>query len=294
MIILCLSQSSSSQYLYSKKYIYFDLLYQKYPCYTDWNSYKPAKDYTGYSRISQLSVYYFVILLHFGLTLLSFIPYVAYADSKSRVTITSHCIAFLIRLINTSKAIASYNQHSPTYSLIGKLLQQKVQRQFHIFYQFIHLLALNIQSNNSNSIILTKMESATHTMKIIVVGNSGVGKTSLIKRYIEGDIPRAHIATLGMELESKTMKFPKGNIKLHIWDTVLYPQITHTKAGQEQYQSLTKSYFAGSSLAIIVFDVTDPTSYREIFKWLEIIQNNTIHEIQIFLAGNKADLDSGQ
>ena len=71
-----------------------------------------------------------------------------------------------------------------------------------------------------------------HTSKIIVVGNSGnllalyfmqigVGKTSVIKRYIEGEIPKAHLATLGMELESKTLALPKGKIKLHIWDTVL-------------------------------------------------------------------------
>ena len=123
--------------------------------------------------------------------------------------------------------------------------------------------------------------------KVIVVGSTNVGKTFLIRRFIKGDSIYQQ-PTINVELETHRISLPDGKIDLQIWDTVNL--VLKRKIGEEKYKSLTKNYFVGAELAILVFDVTSPSSKKDVDGWLDIIRNNTARDVIIFLAGNKTDL----
>lgn len=124
-----------------------------------------------------------------------------------------------------------------------------------------------------------KMNEGCYKAKVIVVGSAGVGKTFLIRRFVSGDTIKQE-PTLTVELETKQIFLSNGSVALQLWDTV----------GQEKYRWLTNSYFAGAELVILVFDVTNPESDKEVAEWLEMIRQKVTDDVPVFLAGNKCDL----
>ena len=119
------------------------------------------------------------------------------------------------------------------------------------------------------------------SFKIIVIGNSGVGKSSLSIQAARHTFAENYFATVGVEFFTMNIKLENKVIKLQIWDT----------CGQEIYRSLISNFYRNSSLAIIVYSITDASSFESIDTWLKELKSNSSPDIKVFLIGNKVDLE---
>ena len=117
-------------------------------------------------------------------------------------------------------------------------------------------------------------------LKIVVIGDSGVGKTNLIRRFISNTFTENSKATVGVEFTSKSYKINEHIFKIELWDT----------AGQERYKSITAVYYKGAKGALVVYDTTSKSSFDNIDKWMEEIKDKTDKDIKLMLIGNKIDL----
>jgi small GTP-binding protein len=120
------------------------------------------------------------------------------------------------------------------------------------------------------------------TFKILTIGESGVGKTCILRRFVENKFLKNHLATIGIDFKTKTLNINNQEIKLKIWDT----------AGQERFRNITTQYYKGADGIVLVYDVTDEASYEKIREWMEQIHSNTQkEEIGLVLLGNKCDME---
>ena len=118
--------------------------------------------------------------------------------------------------------------------------------------------------------------------KILAIDESEVGKTSILRRYIENKFMTSHLATIGVDFRTKALNICGKNVKLKIWDT----------AGQERYHNITNQMYKGADGIILVYSVIDESSFQKITELLEQITSNiTDDEISIILLGNKCDLE---
>ena len=118
-------------------------------------------------------------------------------------------------------------------------------------------------------------------VKIVMVGDSGVGKTCLLSQYIKHSLPHNPNPTIGVEFAVRITQFAPGKaIKAQVWDT----------AGKERYQPLVKSYYRGSAGAFILYDITNLESFNNAHQWIPILKSSAEPDIIIMLLGNKADL----
>ena len=118
--------------------------------------------------------------------------------------------------------------------------------------------------------------------KIIIVGDTCVGKSNILSRYIKNIFREDSKSTVGVELGNKLLKVKGTNTKLQIWDT----------AGQERYRSITSSYYKGSHGCFIVYDITNEQSFENVEKWFEQVQKEGSKDVSIILVGNKCDLEN--
>ena len=116
-------------------------------------------------------------------------------------------------------------------------------------------------------------------LKLLLIGDSYVGKTSLLQKYTEDEMPEMHCATIGVEFKEKTVKINNREIKLQIWDT----------SGQERFRSITQNFFRNADGIAIVFDVTNRNTFKNVKNWLSDIQAIDSN-IKMILVGNKIDL----
>lgn len=123
------------------------------------------------------------------------------------------------------------------------------------------------------------MHDYDYLFKIILIGNSGVGKTSIINRYVDEIYTENFISTIGVDFKIKTVRFNNLTVKLQIWDT----------AGQERFKAITTSYYRGSHCIFIVFDVTDTQSFNDIPSWIEEIKKQ-VNDALIVILANKIDI----
>ena len=123
-------------------------------------------------------------------------------------------------------------------------------------------------------------EQEDYKIKIIVVGDSGVGKTNLINRFASDKFDTISKATIGVEFVYKTLKINKEVIKVEVWDT----------AGQERYRAITSSYYKGAKGAIIVYDITNEDSFNNVESWMNEVTKKGKTDMQFLLVGNKKDL----
>lgn len=119
-----------------------------------------------------------------------------------------------------------------------------------------------------------------YAFKFILIGDTGVGKTSLISRFITGQFNPDHEFTIGVEFGAKTITVNNRAIKLQIWDT----------AGQEEFKAVTRSYYRSSAAALVVFDTTRKDTFRSVARWVEDVRNNSNKDVVLVLIGNKVDL----
>jgi len=131
---------------------------------------------------------------------------------------------------------------------------------------------------------MDKKKEEVKTFNIITLGDSGVGKTSIINRYVKNQFYENNISTLGMNFAYKEIKFNnKGKIILKLMDT----------AGQEKYKALTKSYFKNVDAVLFVFNMNSKDTLDTIKDWMELFKNNNskYEDIPKYLVGNKNDLE---
>ncbi len=118
-------------------------------------------------------------------------------------------------------------------------------------------------------------------LKIVLVGDSGVGKSNILLRYLKNDFDQNSKASVGVEFGSKKFIIDDCKIKGQIWDT----------AGQERYRSITNAYYKGAKGALLVYDITRESSFESVDKWIVDLKKNGDENIMIILIGNKNDLE---
>ncbi len=118
-----------------------------------------------------------------------------------------------------------------------------------------------------------------HLFKILIIGESGVGKTCFLLRYAENSFVANHLLTIGIDFKIKVIEIEGKNIKLQIWDT----------AGQDRFRTITKTYYKGSHGVILVYDVCDERSFGNVKNWVNQIEQNAKSSICKVLVGNKCD-----
>ena len=118
--------------------------------------------------------------------------------------------------------------------------------------------------------------------KILILGDSTVGKTCFLTRYADNTFQENQLATLGVDYKLKNIKMEDGNIvKLQIWDT----------ADQDLFHSLTRNYFKGAHGIILLYDITTQSSFDNVSKWIKQIKEDASEKVVIILVGNKIDLE---
>jgi len=117
--------------------------------------------------------------------------------------------------------------------------------------------------------------------KLILIGDSGVGKSCLLLRFTEDSFQKTFVSTIGVDFKSRTIELEGKKIKLQIWDT----------AGQERFSTITGSYYRGAHGIIVVYDVTNQESFENVKRWLEVIDREApIRDVTKLIVGNKCDL----
>ena len=130
------------------------------------------------------------------------------------------------------------------------------------------------------------MEDEEYSMifKMILIGDSGVGKTNILNRYINNTFSETTKSTVGVGLGTKVEEYNNTKIKVQIWDT----------AGQERYKSITKTYYKGAKGAFIVYDITKKDSFKNIDKWIQDLREFGEDDAAILIVGNKSDLEESR
>ena len=117
--------------------------------------------------------------------------------------------------------------------------------------------------------------------KMILIGDSSVGKSNILLKYLKGEFDPNSRATVGVEFGTKNITLNGKRVKIQIWDT----------AGQERYKSITSAYYKGAKGAFIVYDISRRTTFDNIDKWITDLKTNGDQNIAIILIGNKSDLE---
>uniref|UniRef100_A0AAZ3R6X8 RAB6B, member RAS oncogene family a n=1 Tax=Oncorhynchus tshawytscha TaxID=74940 RepID=A0AAZ3R6X8_ONCTS len=116
--------------------------------------------------------------------------------------------------------------------------------------------------------------------KLVFLGEQSVGKTSLITRFMYDSFDNTYQATIGIDFLSKTMYLEDRTVRLQLWDT----------AGQERFRSLIPSYIRDSTVAVVVYDITNVNSFQQTSKWIDDVRTERGSDVIIMLVGNKTDL----
>merc|ERR1711976_569735 len=116
--------------------------------------------------------------------------------------------------------------------------------------------------------------------KLVFLGEQSLGKTSLITRFMYDSFDNTYQATIGIDFLSKTMYLEDRTVRLQLWDT----------AGQERFRSLIPSYIRDSTVAVVVYDITNVNSFNQTNKWIDDVRAERGNDVIIMLVGNKTDL----
>jgi Ras-related protein Rab-1A len=120
-----------------------------------------------------------------------------------------------------------------------------------------------------------------YLFKLLLIGNSGVGKSCILMRYADNSFTENFFNTIGVDFKIKTINLNDQVIKMQIWDT----------AGQDRFRTLTSSYYRGAHGIIIVYDVTSKESFDNVRQWMQEIEKFASENVNKLLVGNKSDLE---
>lgn len=121
-----------------------------------------------------------------------------------------------------------------------------------------------------------------YVFKVVLIGDSAVGKSQLLARFSRNEFSLDSKATIGVEFQTRTLEIDHKTVKAQIWDT----------AGQERYRAVTSAYYRGAVGAMLVYDITKRPSFDHVTRWLEELRGHADKNIVIMLVGNKTDLGS--
>jgi len=123
-----------------------------------------------------------------------------------------------------------------------------------------------------------------YLFKLLLIGDSGVGKSCLLLRFADDTYTESYISTIGVDFKIRTIELDGKTIKLQIWDT----------AGQEKYHALSPIYYRGSNGAFLVYDITDTDSFQRIKNWVRELRSALGTDCVLCIVGNKSDLEKNR
>ncbi|KAK9526875.1 hypothetical protein VZT92_015549 [Zoarces viviparus] len=125
-------------------------------------------------------------------------------------------------------------------------------------------------------------ESYNFVFKVVLIGESGVGKSNLLSRFTKNEFSHESRTTIGVEFSTRSVQMDNYTIKAQIWDT----------AGLERYRAITSAYYRGAVGALLVYDISKHLTYESVDRWLKELFDHADPHIVVMLVGNKRDLDT--
>ncbi|KAI3794893.1 hypothetical protein L1987_37534 [Smallanthus sonchifolius] len=125
-------------------------------------------------------------------------------------------------------------------------------------------------------------EGEEYLFKVVIIGDSAVGKSNLLSRYARNEFNMHSKATIGVEFQTQTMEINGKEVKAQIWDT----------AGQERFRAVTSAYYRGAVGALVVYDISRTTTFDSVSRWLQELQTHSDTTVARMLVGNKCDLNN--
>ncbi|TGZ72181.1 hypothetical protein CRM22_002244 [Opisthorchis felineus] len=126
----------------------------------------------------------------------------------------------------------------------------------------------------------SREEEYDYLFKVVLIGDSGVGKSNLLSRFTRNEFNLESKSTIGVEFATRSVQFGGKTIKAQIWDT----------AGQERYRAITSAYYRGAVGALLVYDISKHSTYENVTQWLHELRDHSDQDIVVMLIGNKCDL----
>ncbi|EFA86706.1 Rab GTPase [Heterostelium album PN500] len=131
---------------------------------------------------------------------------------------------------------------------------------------------------------MVQEEDNDYLFKIVIIGDSAVGKSNLLNRFTRNEFTEKTKATIGVDFGTKSIEIENKVITAQCWDT----------AGQERFRAVTSGYYRGAVGAMIVYDITSKVSFKNVTRWLNELREMADPDILIMMVGNKSDLDSAR
>ncbi|BBN03930.1 Ras-related protein Rab-11A [Marchantia polymorpha subsp. ruderalis] len=127
-------------------------------------------------------------------------------------------------------------------------------------------------------------KSEDYLFKVVLIGDSAVGKSNLLSRYARNEFHLNSKATIGVEFQTQSMEIDNKEIKAQIWDT----------AGQERFRAVTSAYYRGAVGALVVYDISRRSTFENVSKWLDELRMHSDASVVTMLVGNKCDLHNAR
>ncbi|KAK4509821.1 uncharacterized protein ATC70_007125 [Mucor velutinosus] len=127
---------------------------------------------------------------------------------------------------------------------------------------------------------MSRDDEYDYLFKVVLIGDSGVGKTNLLSRFTRNEFNLESKSTIGVEFATRSVQVDSKTVKAQIWDT----------AGQERYRAITSAYYRGAVGALLVYDIAKYATYENVMRWLKELRDHADSNIVVMLVGNKSDL----
>jgi Ras-related protein Rab-11A/Ras-related protein Rab-11B len=171
-----------------------------------------------------------------------------------------------------SSHIPFYLSLSPTRHILYSNIEDQISK------KQIHINTIIINNNNNMSARVD--EEYDYLFKVVLIGDSGVGKSNLLSRFTRNEFNLESKSTIGVEFATKSIQAEGKTIKAQIWDT----------AGQERYRAITSAYYRGAVGALLVYDISKHSTFENVERWLKELRDHAEANIVVMLVGNKSDL----
>ena len=153
-----------------------------------------------------------------------------------------------------------------------------------VLITLLESITLITMSSSTSRAAGSKAAKYDYLIKLLLIGDSGVGKSCLLLRYSDDSFTSSFIATIGIDFKIKSILIDNSKVKLQIWDT----------AGQERFRTITTAYYRGAMGVLLVYDVSDEKSFSNVANWMRQIDQNAADNVNRILIGNKCDVSSDE